>query len=259
MHRPAFLLGLAATAALAVAPARAADSYASAVDDLVAANRILAQLNVVDGFGHISVRDPRDPSHYLLARSMAPALVTAADIQTYDLQSRPLDPNPKPSYFERFIHGAIYAARPDVMSVVHSHTESVIPFADTGVALRPMFHMASFLGSAGVPIFEIRDAGGPATDMLVGTQQLGDALARTLGSGNVALMRGHGMVVVGASIPEAVFRAYYTGEDARLEAEALRLGTPTYLNAAEAAHSTQTNAALVGRSWALWRRALTPS
>jgi HCOMODA/2-hydroxy-3-carboxy-muconic semialdehyde decarboxylase len=258
MDRPGFLLALGAAGIAAAAPARAADTYASAVDDLVAANRILAQLNVVDGFGHVSARDPRDSSHYLLARSMAPALVTAADIQTYDLQSRPVAPNPQPSYFERFIHGAIYAVRPDVYAVVHSHTAAVIPFADTGVALRPMFHMASFLGAGGVPIFEIRDAGGPATDMLIGTQQLGDALARTLGSASVALMRGHGMVAVGASIPEAVFRAYYTGEDARLEAEALRLGTPTYLNAAEAAHSAQANGALIGRSWALWRHNLPP-
>ena len=227
MNRPTFLLGVAAVSALGAAPVRGADTYASTVDDLVAANRILAQLNVVDGFGHVSARDPRDPTHYLLARSMAPALVTLAD-----LQSRPLDPNARTSYLERFIHGAIYAARPDVLAVVHSHTESVIPFADTGVPLRPMFHMASFLGT-GVPIFEIRDAGGPATDMLVSNADLGAALARTLGNANVALMRGHGMVAVGTSIPEVVFRAYYTGEDARLEAEALRLGTPTYLNAGE--------------------------
>jgi ribulose-5-phosphate 4-epimerase/fuculose-1-phosphate aldolase len=255
MNRPSFLLGVAAVSALAATPARGADTYASTLDDLVAANRILAQLDVVDGFGHVSARDPRDPTHYLLARSMAPALVTLADIQTYDLQSRPLDPNARTSYLERFIHGAIYAARPDVLAVVHSHTESVIPFADTGVPLRPMFHMASFLGT-GVPIFEIRDAGGPATDMLISNAELGAALARTLGGANVALMRGHGMVAVGTNIPEVVFRAYYTGEDARLEAEALRLGTPTYLNAAEAAHSTQTNAALVGRSWALWKQSL---
>ena len=255
MNRPTFLLGVAAVSALGAAPVRGADTYASTVDDLVAANRILAQLNVVDGFGHVSARDPRDPTHYLLARSMAPALVTLADIQTYDLQSRPLDPNARTSYLERFIHGAIYAARPDVLAVVHSHTESVIPFADTGVALRPMFHMASFLG-AGAPIFEIRTIGGDGTDMLISSETLGDALARTLGSADVALMRGHGMVAVGASIPTAVFRAYYTGEDARLEAEALRLGTPTYLDAAEAAHATRTNDALIGRAWALWKRAL---
>jgi len=254
MNRPGFLAGLAAVGVAGAAPAGAADSYAQSVDDLVAANRILAQLNVVDGFGHVSVRDPRDPSHYLLARSMAPALVTAADIQLYDLRSVPLDPNARPSYLERFIHGAIYAARPDVVSVVHSHTESVIPFADTGVTLRPMFHMASFLGG-GAPIFDIRSAGGDGTDMLISNQTLGDALARTLGSADVALMRGHGMVAVGTSIPEAVFRAYYTGEDARLEAEALRLGTPTYLSPAEAAHATRTNTALVGRAWALWKRA----
>ncbi|MGD1066483.1 MAG: class II aldolase/adducin family protein, partial [Vulcanimicrobiaceae bacterium] len=171
MNRLQFSVGLAAAGLASAAPARGADAYAQAVDDLVAANRILAQLNVVDGFGHVSVRDPRDSAHYLLARSMAPALVTAADIQTYDLHSVPLDPHPQTSYFERFIHGAIYAARPDVISVVHSHTEAVIPFADTGVALRPMFHMASFLG-AGAPVFEIRTVGGEGTDMLIGSEVL---------------------------------------------------------------------------------------
>ena len=255
MNRLQFSVGLAAAGLACGTPAQGADAYAQAVDDLVAANRILAQLNVVDGFGHVSVRDPRDPAHYLLARSMAPALVTAVDIQTYDLHSVPLDPHPQTSYLERFIHGAIYAARPDVISVVHSHTEAVLPFADTGVVLRPMFHMASFLG-AGAPVFEIRTVGGDGTDMLISSEVLGDALARTLGGADVALMRGHGMVAVGPTIPTAVFRAYYTGEDARLEAEALRLGTPTYLNAAEAAHATRTNDALIGRAWTLWKRAL---
>jgi ribulose-5-phosphate 4-epimerase/fuculose-1-phosphate aldolase len=256
MDRPQFLFGVLAASLAAAAPAQAADAPAAVIDDLVAANRILAHENVVDGFGHVSVRDPRDANHYLLARSMAPALVTAADILTYDLDSNALDANGRPSYLERFIHGAIYKARPDVKSVVHAHTAAVIPFGVSSTPLQPVYHMGSFLGG-GVPVFEIRDAGGPATDMLVKTQALGDALARTLGSASVALMRGHGMVAVGTSIPEAVFRAYYTGQNAQLEADALRLNArPTFLNADEARSAAQTNASLVDRSWQLWKRAV---
>ncbi len=256
MDRPLFLAGVLAASLASVTRARAADGP-SAFDDLVSANRILAHEAVVDGFGHVSVRDPGDPSHYLLARSMAPALVTAADILTYDLDSNALNANGRTSYAERFIHGAIYKARPDVKSIVHAHTPAVIPFGATAVRLQPLFHMGAFLG-AGVPVFEIRDTGGLATDMLVSTQQLGDALARTLGSANVALMRGHGMVAVAGSIPEAVFRAYYTGQDAQLQADAMRLGNPTYLSADEARRATQTQAGLVSRAWDLWKRALPP-
>lgn len=210
---------------------------------------------MVDGFGHVSVRDPRDPACYLLARSMAPALVAARDVITYDLDSNAFDGGDRLSYSERFIHGAIYKARPDVRAVVHSHTPAVIPFGATAVPLQPIFHMAAFLGS-GVPLFEIRDAAGSATDLLVKTQPLGDALARALGDANVALMRGHGMVAVGVSLPEAVFRAYYTGQDAQLQAEAMRMGTPTYLTPDEARSATQTMAGLVSRSWELWNRAI---
>ncbi len=256
MRRGAFVLGTLAVTALANPHAHAsAAEDASALDDLVTANRVLAHEGVVDGFGHVSVRDPQDPTRYRLARSMAPALVTAADILTYDLDSNALDANGRTSYAERFIHGAIYKARPDVNAIVHAHTPAVIPFGVSAVRLQPVFHMGAFLG-AGVPVFEIRDAGGTATDMLVSSQPLGDALARTLGTANVALMRGHGMVAVAGTIPEAVFRAYYTGQDAALQSEAMRLGNPTYLSADEARRATQTQAGLVSRAWELWKRAL---
>jgi HCOMODA/2-hydroxy-3-carboxy-muconic semialdehyde decarboxylase len=253
MDRPLFLLGVLAASLGAVAQAAAADAPPSAIDDLVAANRVLAHEDIVDGFGHVSVRNPADPNRYFLARSMAPALVAAADILSYDLDSNALDANGRISYAERFIHGAIYKARPDVMSVVHAHTPAVIPFGVSDVRLQPIFHMAAFLG-AGVPVFEIRDAGGPATDLLVKNLALGDALARTLGNANVALMRGHGMVTVAGSIPEAVFRAYYTAQDAQLEADALRLGPPKFLTPDEARSATQTQAGLVSRAWELWKR-----
>jgi ribulose-5-phosphate 4-epimerase/fuculose-1-phosphate aldolase len=251
--------GLLAIAAWAVAlPATAEPTSAGPADpavlgDLVAANRILYDQGVVDGFGHVSVRHDKDPNRYLLARSMAPALVTADDILEYDLDSNPVDPKGRTSYLERFIHGEIYRARPDTIAVVHSHSPAVIPFADTSVPLRPMNHIAGFLGS-GVPVFEIREAGGPATDMLIRNASLGHALAATLGDHSVALMRGHGSVAAGQSIRHVVFRAVYTEVNARMQAEAMKLGTPTFLNAEEAAAAAKTNDGLVDRPWALWKQ-----
>ena len=224
------------------------------VDDLVAANRILAGQGVLDGFGHVSARHDKDPSRFLLARSMAPALVTAADIMEFDLDSNAVDARGRTAYLERFIHGEIYKAQLEVQAIVHSHSPAVIPFGVVGVALRPIFHLGGFLG-VGVPVFEIRDAGGPATDMLIRNPTLGAALAKTIGSAPVALMRGHGNVVVGRSIKEAVFRAIYTEVNARLESEALRLGEGqvVFLNEEEAKAAAETNSAQIGRPWELWK------
>jgi ribulose-5-phosphate 4-epimerase/fuculose-1-phosphate aldolase len=225
------------------------------IDDLVAANRILSDQGVVDGFGHVSARHPGDPARFLLARSMAPGLVTAEDIMEFDLDGAALDPRGRALYVERFIHSEIYKTHPEVNAVVHSHSPSVIPFGATRVALRPIYHMSSFLG-AGVPVFEIREAGGPATDMLIRSSALGAALARKIGASAVVLMRGHGDVVVGRSVRQVVFRAVYTEINARLQAEALRLGggEVTFLSDEEAAKATQTNDAVIGRPWELWKR-----
>jgi ribulose-5-phosphate 4-epimerase/fuculose-1-phosphate aldolase len=234
-------------------PSSAGPAAADRLDDLVAANRILYDQGVVDGFGHVSVRHDKDPMRYLLARSMAPALVTADDILEYDLDSNPVDPKGSTSYLERFIHGEIYKARPDVISIVHSHSPAVIPFADTSVPLRPMNHIAGFLG-AGVPVFEIRETAGSASDMLIRNASLGHALASTLGTHSVALMRGHGSVAAAQSIRHVVFRAIYTEVNARMQAEAMKLGTPEFLNAQEAAAAAKTNDGLVDRPWALWKQ-----
>lgn len=223
------------------------------IDDLVLANRILYHLGVVDGFGHVSVRHERDPERFLLARNMAPALVTAEDIMTFALDGTALG-DPRVPYLERFIHGSIYRARPDVGAVVHSHSSSVIPFGVvSGVSMRPLFHMASFLRGA-VPVFEIRDAAGEDNDMLVRDEALGDALARSLGDGPVVLMRGHGSTAVGRDVREAVFRAFYTETNARVQAEALRLGVPTFLSEREALRSSESNAGQIARAWDLWSR-----
>ncbi len=234
-------------------PASAGPANAVLLDDLVAANRILFDQGVVDGFGHVSVRHDKDPNRYLLSRSMAPALVTKDDIIEYDLDSNPVDAQGRTSYLERFIHGELYKARPDIVAVVHSHSPAVIPFADTAVPLKPMNHIAGFLGT-GAPVFEIRDTAGPATDMLIRNPSLGHALAATLGTHDVALMRGHGSIAAAQSIRHVVFRAVYTEVNARMQTEAMKLGTPTFLTAEEAAAAAKTNDGLVDRPWALWKQ-----
>jgi ribulose-5-phosphate 4-epimerase/fuculose-1-phosphate aldolase len=225
-------------------------------DDLALANRILYDRGVVDGFGHVSVRDEQNPQRFLLARNMAPALVTADDVMAFALDGTALDGDVRAPYLERFIHGSIYRARPDVNAVVHSHSPAVIPFGIVaGAAMRPVFHMASFLGAGETPVFEIRDAAGPDNDMLVRDEALGDALARTLGSHTVVLMRGHGSTTVGRTLREAVFRAVYTEVNARLQREAMLMGgAVTFLSELESERSSQSNAGQIERAWELWRR-----
>ena len=225
---------------------------AELVDDLVVANHILYAEGVVDGFGHVSTRHPERPDRFLLARSMAPALVAADDLMEFDLDGNPAGGDTRTPYVERFIHGAIYKARRDATAIVHSHSPSVIPFGVTGGSLRPIYHMSGFLG-AGAPIFEIRDAGG-MTDMLIRDNALGDALARTLGAGAVALMRGHGSVAVGTSIQQVVYRAIYTEMNARLQMEAMRLGAINFLAPEEARLAAAMNDSVLRRPWELWRR-----
>jgi len=221
------------------------------IDDLVSANHILFKEGVVDGFGHVSVRDERAPERFLLSRSLAPGRVRARDIMEFGLDGEPLNARGRRPYLERFIHSEIYRARPDVVAVVHNHSPALIPFGITGTALRPVFHMSGFLGSA-TPIFEIREAGGPATDMLIRDHKLGAALARALGAAPFALMRGHGSVAVGATLKQVVFRAIYAEVNARLQSEALRLGAINYLNDAEAANAARTNDSVIDRPWELW-------
>jgi ribulose-5-phosphate 4-epimerase/fuculose-1-phosphate aldolase len=224
------------------------------LQDLVDANHILFNQGVVDAFGHVSVRHDKHADHFLLARNMAPASVEAGDIIEFDLDGTALNGDTRRVYLERFIHGEIYRVRPDVMSIVHSHSPSVVPFSIVkSVRFRPACHMCGFLGH-GAGIFEIRDAGGPATDLLIRDRHLGNALAESLGSANAVLMRGHGSTVVGPSLKQAVYRAVYTEVNAKLVADALRLGPVEYLTPEEA------NAALaiekeIDRPWQFWKAA----
>ena len=228
-----------------------AQAPADLVDDLVAANHILATENIVDGYGHVSVRSPRNKERFYLSRSVAPESVTAADILEYGLDGEAIDPKGKTSYKERFIHSEIYRARPDVNAVVHCHAPSLIPFGVTKVPLRPMYHQSAFL-AVGVPVYEIREAGG-MTNMLVETVALGRALAKTLADKPAALMRGHGAVVVADTIPNVVGRSIYLEINARVQAQAIALGGPiTYIDPEEAKRYAASDN--YSRAWELWKK-----
>jgi ribulose-5-phosphate 4-epimerase/fuculose-1-phosphate aldolase len=220
------------------------------LDDLVAANRILAEHGVIDAYGHVSVRSPDNPTRFFIARAIAPETVQAEDIMEYDLESQPLDARGRDSVSERFIHSEIYRARPDVMSVVHNHSPSVIPFSVTGVRMRALFHMASFIGD-GLPVFEIRKVK-KGSDLLVRDPKLGAALAKSLGKQAAALMRGHGSVTVGENLQRAVGRSVYLEMSARMQMQALLLSKPIrYLDAGEVKASAPVQD--YKRAWPLWR------
>ncbi|HEV3009839.1 MAG TPA: class II aldolase/adducin family protein [Burkholderiales bacterium] len=220
------------------------------LEDLVAAYRILAEHGVIDAYGHVSVRSPDDPKRFFIARAIAPESVQAQDIMEYDLDAQPLDARGRDSVSERFIHSEIYRARPDVMSVVHNHSPSVVPFSVTGVKMRALFHMASFIGE-GLPNFEIRKVQ-KGTDLLVRNPKLGAALAKTLGKAAAALMRGHGSVTVGENLPRAVGRSVYLEMSAIMQMQALLLSKKiTYFDAAEVKASAPVQD--YKRAWPLWR------
>jgi HCOMODA/2-hydroxy-3-carboxy-muconic semialdehyde decarboxylase len=228
---------------------------AEVIADLAAASRVLVAHGVVDAFGHVSMRHPHAPERYLLARSLAPALVTPDDIMEYDLDSNPCNANGRSSFLERFIHGEIYKARADIHSIVHSHSPSVIPFGLVGVPMQAMFHNAAFLAE-GVPVFDIHKKFG-ATDMLVSNAPKGVALAAVMGRKNVALMRAHGSVACGPTLQTAVFRAVYTEVNARIQhwAAALKGGAPiAALDLEEGRLSDAVNQTAGTRAWDLWRR-----
>jgi HCOMODA/2-hydroxy-3-carboxy-muconic semialdehyde decarboxylase len=260
-------LAVCATMGLALLPGQAQTQApapdappagAGLLEDIVIGSRILADFGVLDGFGHVSARHPANPNRFLMSRSLAPALVTADDIMEFDLDGNAVDARGRSVFLERFIHSEIYKARPDVMSVVHAHSPGVIPFAASHVPLRPMYHSPSFL-AAGAPVWDIRKDFGE-TDMLVRDPALGKSLAQTLGDKPVVLMRGHGDVTVGPSVKMAVFRAYYTEVNARLQSQAIALGGEiNYLTPGEGAKADQVNFVVIDRIWNLWKLRTMPT
>ena len=236
----------------------AAGIDAALLEDMVIGSRILADFGVLDGFGHVSARHPTNPNRFLMARSLAPALVAADDIMEFDLDGNAVDARGRTVFLERFIHSEIYKARPDVMGVVHTHSAGVIPFSVTNVPLRAMFHNPSFL-AAGAPVWDIRKDFGE-TNMLVSDSAKGKSLAKMLGEKSVVLMRGHGDVTVGPSVKMAVFRAYYTDVNAKLQSQAIALGGEiNYLTPGEGEQADKTNFVVLDRIWNLWRMRILPT
>lgn len=237
---------VADTAAASVAPSP------ELVAELVAANHILFDQGVVDAFGHISVRHDKRPDRFLLARNMAPSRVEAEDIVEFTLDGEAVNANGRKVYLERFIHAEIFRRRPDVMAVIHSHSHSIVPLSVVkGTRLRAMFHMAGFVGQ-GAPVFEIREAGGDATDLLISNNHLGRALAEHFDGHDIVLMRGHGSTVVGYSIKQAVYRAVYAELNARYQLQAMQLGEVTYLTEGESRACVASIEAQVHRPWEMW-------
>jgi len=225
------------------------------IEDLVAANRLLAQEDVLDGWGHVSVRHDRDANRFLLSRSLAPELVSAEDIIEFDLDNSPVEVMERELYTERFIHGEIYKARPDVKAIVHTHAPPVIPFGVVSIPLQPMYHRAAFI-ALGIPVFEIRDAAG-ITDMLIRDPALGRALAKSIADKPAVLMRGHGATVVGPSIPRVVGRSIFLALNAKLQAQAMIMtqgGPIKYLDPEEARLIEAREGYGLGRAWKAWKK-----
>ena len=224
--------------------------------DLVLANHILANEGVLDGYGHVSTRLGSNPQLYLLSRSLAPELVMGNDLIEYNLDSQSVRGDTRSQYLERFIHGEIYRLRPNVTAIVHCHSPAVIPFGVSSIPLMPIYHMASFIGQ-GVPVFDIRSVA-EMTDMIIRNASLGAALAHTLGDKPAVLMRGHGAVIVGSSLRQAVGRSIYLQLNAQLQMEAIMLsGKVEYLSPEESKKSGAPDD--YQRAWALWKRKVSTS
>jgi ribulose-5-phosphate 4-epimerase/fuculose-1-phosphate aldolase len=230
-----------------------ADMDALALDELVTANRILAREGILDAFGHVSVRHPAHPDRFCLSRARAPECIEASDIMQFALDGAPFEPAGRTPYAERFIHAAVYAARPDVRAVVHNHSPGVIPFGVTGVPLRPIMHMCASMGTE-IPVWDSRTSFGD-TNLLVTNAAMARDLASALGPRSVALMRGHGCVVAGASLREVVFNAIYLELNAALQQRAGALGEIRFLSDGEVRAVLDTRSAFTfERAWEYWCR-----
>jgi ribulose-5-phosphate 4-epimerase/fuculose-1-phosphate aldolase len=221
--------------------------------DLMVANRILGHEDVVDTFGHVSVRHPDRADHFLLSRARSPELVAVNDIMEFDLTGECVDKDDREPYIERFIHSAIYEARPDVNAVIHSHADDVLPFTVTEVPLRPVLGAARSIGKH-IPVWDIDEDFGNATNMLVRNIEQGRALAKRLGENNVVLMRGHGFAAAASSLLEAVSMAVYMPRNAKILINAMSIGTPKLLSDHEIGGNAAGHRGGMGnqRAWEYW-------
>ena len=202
------------------------DKETKLVEKLVTANRILANEDIIDVFGHIAVRSERNPKEFLLSCSRSPRAVTARDIMRYRLDGTPVTKTKERHYAERIIHAAILEARPDVNSVCHTHSDGILPFASSGQAILPVIHAGTQFWE-GVGWFEKYDQGG---NLLVSSATEGKELAASLGSRRAAILKNHGCVVVGKSVPEAVLAAISLDKNARVQLETMRLGNSLFID-----------------------------
>lgn len=221
-------------------------------DDLVVANRMLFEGGFLDTQGHVSVR--LDANRYLMAWRLAPEHVVAADILEYNLDGATTDSKKRPPYLERFIHGEIYRARPDVRAIVHGHTPSLVMFSSSNITLRPVIAGARFIG-AGVPAFQNGDTGGG-----VNNAELGRGLAAALGHNGAVLMRGHGVVVTAPDLIALVLRSLSLDRNAQMVSQLIAMNdTPIYLRgdrdgAAPPAPTRGPGGDDDNREWAAWKR-----
>lgn len=224
--------------------------------DLVIANRILAHMRVLDAYGHVSIRHPLDPAHHFLSRSTGPAIVEVGDIVEFTHDGAPVTPEPRPLYLERFIHGAVYTARPDVHAVLHAHAEDVLPFTISSVPFRPVLQNVGDMGAT-IPVWDIADRFGPDTDLLVRNIEQGRDLAGALGQGRVALMRSHGFVSAGRTLNDLVRLSVYIPRNARVLMAAMRLGGElkgVHPGEMAARLAIDPESPAMRRGWELWAR-----
>lgn len=221
------------------------------IDDLIIATKILVNKQIIDGFGHASVRDPERSDRYFMTRDNLGGTDEDHYIIELDLDSNPCNHNEIKPSLERFIHGEIYRARPDVNAIVHTHSPALIPFGVSKTPLQPLYHMCGFLAT-GAPVFDIEDKHG-ATNMLVQSNELGRALASSLGKSALVLMRGHGATIVGSSLKEVVFRAIYVTINAHLQPIAMQLGEPKFLGHEEAMKTDELHQTVLDRPWDYWK------
>ena len=221
--------------------------------ELVTATKILLNEGIMDTFGHISARDPEDPESFFLGQKLAPSLITVGDIQRFNLDGETTDN--RPSYLERYIHSEIYKARPDVQCVLHTHSPAVLPYCFVDTPLRPVTHMGAFMGES-VPVYEIRDKLGDETDLFGGSPSVCADIAESLGSQTVVLMARHGVVNVGNSVREVVFRAFYLEREAAALTAGLQIGTVKYLSPGEVRTAGKLVGAQIDRGWNHWSQRL---
>jgi ribulose-5-phosphate 4-epimerase/fuculose-1-phosphate aldolase len=223
------------------------------LEDLVDANHILTQQGIFDAYGHVSVRDPANPESFWISRSLAPGLVSLADLYQSDLDGNPIGGSGPRPYIERFIHGEIFRRRADVQAVIHNHSPTLVVFANSDIRLRPMTQSAAFIGD-GPSVFDMIDID-DCGDLLISNAVQARALAESLGADGMVLMRCHGVTIVGASVRQAVRRAIVAERNAIQQLQAMSLGAVHFLRPKEIAFARPPGGQDADRGWGMWRQA----